>query len=268
MPKLVEIEIFNVARTMVDDSEVRKWLDHIGAKNFDTTPGEITDPAALIAFAAKRCYMSFEPGLNPNVTKVRKDYTEYFDNILKSGHGSVLEHATYSYAVEGVSRVFTGEMNRHHAGWAVSEGSMRFIRFDKDIPYWMPLSFRDAPDDDTDMLKRKAKSRAVLESAFYMTEHFYGLLMQVWNMDEGDKNFAYKKKVTSACRRIVPMGVATGGVWSGNIRALRHVIALRTASAAEEEIAHVFCRIAEDIIRREPMLFGDFENGQPKYPKV
>ena len=66
--------------------------------------------------AAKRCYMSFEAGLNPNVTRVRKDLTEYLDNVLKSGHGSVLEHATYTFAIENVSRVFTGELNRHRAG--------------------------------------------------------------------------------------------------------------------------------------------------------
>jgi thymidylate synthase (FAD) len=77
-------------------------------------------------------------------------------------------------------------------------------------------------------------------------------------MEEGNKNFDYKKRVTSCLRRIVPLGVATGGVWTGNIRALRHVIALRTTPAAEEEIAHVFTRIAEDIVKREPMLFGDF----------
>jgi hypothetical protein len=39
------------------------------------------------------CYRSWEPGLNPNVTKIRRDRKAYFDNILKSGHGSILEHA-------------------------------------------------------------------------------------------------------------------------------------------------------------------------------
>src|ERR1700687_5902785 len=141
MPRNVEIEIFNIASTTVDQVEVRRWLTHVGAPDF-VVPVQVTEPALLIALAAKRCYMSFEPGLNPNVTRVRSDYVEYFDNILRSGHGSVLEHAVYTYAIEGVSRVFTAEMNRHRAGWAISEGSLRFIRFDKSIPYWLAESLR------------------------------------------------------------------------------------------------------------------------------
>lgn len=254
----VEIELFNIARTAVDRSEVRRWLDFIGADGYDIPDG-ISDPALLVALAAKRCYKSFEPGLNPNVTKVRSDMTAYFDNILLSRHGSVLEHAVYSYAIENVSRVFTAEMNRHRAGWAVSEGSLRFIRFDKDIPYWLPTSLREDPNDDIDLAERKEATRNIFARAFAMQEDFYGDLLRVWDMDASDKNFHYKKVVTSCLRRIVGMGVATGGVWSGNIRALRHVISMRTAEGAEEEIFHVFGRIAQDIVAREPLMFGDFE---------
>lgn len=119
----VDIEIFNIAKTQVDREQVRRWLDHIGADGYEIPSQEMaSDPALLIALAAKRCYMSFEPGINPNVTKVRKDMVDYIDNILASGHGSVLAHSSYSFALEGVSRVFTAEMNRHAAGWAISEG--------------------------------------------------------------------------------------------------------------------------------------------------
>jgi len=272
MSRNVEIEIFNIARTQVDVFAVEHWLAAIGADEFPFPQmNHVTDPAFLVALAAKRCYMSFEPGLNPNVSRVRSNYVEYFDNILRSGHGSVLEHATYTYAVEGVSRVFTAEMNRHRAGWAISEGSLRFIRFDKDIPYWLPLSLRENPDDDADLRLRKEESRDIFMQVFDHIEHAYRYLLDIWNMDSTDKNFDYKKKVTSCLRRIVPLGVATGGVWTGNIRALRHVLALRTDPSAEEEIAHVFSRIGDDIVKREPMLFGDFHKAdgwKPDYRKV
>lgn len=262
MPKNVEIEVFNIGRTTIDPEECVRWLHYIGADNFEYPGSSITDPAFLIALAAKRCYMSFEPGLNPNVSRVRSDYVEYFDNILKSGHGSVLEHAVYSYAIEGVSRVFTAEMNRHRAGWAISEGSLRFIRFDKDIPYWLPNSVRgkklDDPTWDHELEGKKFETEKVFYDVFEYVEKKYAELLRIWDMDEGDKNFDYKKKVTSCLRRIVPLGVATGGVWTGNIRALRHVLALRTDPSAEEEIAHVFRMIGDDIYKREPMLFGDF----------
>lgn len=253
----VNIEIFNIARTAVDRDEARRWLDFIGAEEYEIPEG-ITDPALLVALAAKRCYKSFEPGLNPNVTKVRKDMVDYFDNILKSKHGSVLEHSVYTYAIENVSRVFTAEMNRHRAGWAISEGSLRFIRFDKDIPYWLPTSLQPNENDDPILALKKKRSRDLFFEAFKTQEALYGELLDVWDMDENHHLFHYKKVVTSCLRRIVGMGVATGGVWSGNIRALRHVISMRTAEGAEEEIFHVFGRIAEDIVKREPMMFQDF----------
>jgi len=274
MPRIVDIEVFNIGRTVVDLAEATRWLNHVGAENFEYPGSTITDPAFLIALAAKRCYMSFEPGLNPNVNRVRSDYMEYFDNILRSGHGSVLEHSVYSYAIEGVSRVFTAEMNRHRAGWAISEGSLRFIRFDKEIPYWCPDSIKMDAADNPDLARRKMRTQTIFDEVFSYVEKQYGELIQIWDMEENNKNFDYKKKVTSCLRRIVPLGVATGGVWTGNIRALRHVLALRTDPSAEEEIAYVFSRIGHDIAIREPMLFQDFKLPQyigpfvPEYRKV
>jgi thymidylate synthase (FAD) len=97
MPRRVEIGIFNIARTMVDREAVDQWMKYLGANEF-VVPDTITDPALVIALAAKRCYMSFELD-SANISKVRKDYTDYFDNILTSRHGSVLEHAVYTFAI-------------------------------------------------------------------------------------------------------------------------------------------------------------------------
>src|SRR4051812_15905467 len=114
MPKQVEIEIFQIAKTKVNNEEVIRWLRHLEVESFRfPSMNECMDAAFLVALAAKRCYKSFEVGLNPNITKVREDLTEYLDNVLKQRHGSVFEHSVFSFAIEGVSRVFTEEMNRH-----------------------------------------------------------------------------------------------------------------------------------------------------------
>ena len=81
-------------------------------------------------FGGRLCYRSWEPGLNPNVTKVRTDQDEYLRNILKQKHGSVLEHISYSFVFHNVSRVLTHELVRHRAGTAISQESMRFVRLD------------------------------------------------------------------------------------------------------------------------------------------
>ena len=267
----VEIEVFNLASTRVNREEVRRWLDSIGAETYEIPPdGAISDPALLVALAAKRCYMSFEPGLNPNVTKVRTDLADYLGNIIKSKHGSVLEHAVYTFAIENVSRVFTGEMNRHRAGWAISEGSMRYIRYD-DIRFWMPKSIYSRSDDPEDLIDKKGQTRDLFMQAFEQMEKWQAQLGEIWDID--NLPFSEKKKLTSMFRRLIGMGISTGGVWSGNLRALRHVLTLRTHPSAEEEIRHVCSLIASRIIDMEPEIFADFDRDEhgwykPKHEKV
>jgi thymidylate synthase (FAD) len=299
----VDIAIFRIAQTRVNEEEVKRWLAFIGCSEnyldgieFILEQETITDPALLIALAAKRCYKSFEPSLNPNVTKVRSDWTVYLDNVLKSRHGSVCEHATTSFAIENVSRVFTAEMNRHRAGVAISEASMRFIRYD-DIPSWLPDSIRmsdreqrivanlTAPiaseteanswsNEEIALALKKNRSQASFRRVYQKVEEEYKELSNIWSDElKPDSAFKGKKHVTSMMRRIVPMGVATGGVWTLNMRALRHIMALRASEAAEEEILHVWSRAGKEMVMQEPMLLGDFTQTPegfwvPKYDKV
>lgn len=262
MPHTVEIEIFPIANTGMNFKGTLAWLERLGVENpmayLDEMIYSTTAAECLIMLAGKRCYMSFQPGLNPNIEKVRTDYTVYLDNILKSGHGSVLEHSTQTFAFEGVSRVFTAEMNRHRAGWAISEGSMRYIRFD-DIPFWMPDSLQHQPGDDEEVRWRKAASQQLFEQAFTQMEINNTEFHRIWDIDESSKNFHYKKRVTSAARRLIGMGVATGGLWTGNLRAVRHVLDLRCDDqAAEEEIFHVFKLVGDYMVENQPRIFQDF----------
>ncbi len=268
--KHVEPAVYLLAKSCVNPDEARRWLDELGAPDYDI-PDHCTDAELLTVLAGKRCYMSFEPGLNPNVTRIRKDTVAFIDNILKSRHGSVLEHSTYTFALENVSRVFTAEMNRHRAGWAISEGSMRYIRF-SDIPFWMPFSIREADDDSSELQDAKSRTRAVFERAFQQMEKNYRELEEIWQLDSLQA-FKEKKKITSMMRRIIGMGVATGGVWTGNLRAIRHVLAVRVVAAAEEEIAYVFSLVLKRLFEEEPSIFADFEQTddgfwQPRYWKV
>lgn len=318
MPTQVPIEVFRIGKTVVDKEEVDRWMKHIGAGDFEIPEDEvISNTALLVALAGKRCYMSFVEGLNKNVNRIRKDYVDYFDNILNSGHGPVLEHSVFNFAIEGVSRVFTAEMNRHRAGWAISEGSLRYIRFGENVPYWEPDSIKPGELSDDDLVSdqgadetvdwlfadvsptdrsaqdrnfarmddpklfecrtledKKTMTRALFRAAFSNQEYVYRIMEKIWAAELApESKFAGKKQITSMMRRIIGLGVATGGVWSGNIRALRHVFTMRAAPEAEEEMIHVFSRVTKLMVEKEPLLFGDFtidENGfyRPKYKKV
>lgn len=268
-----EIKVYAIARTMVDRAVVRQWLDDMEADEFEIpSEEEVSDPALLVALAAKQCYLAFQPGLNPNVTKVRQDMVEYLDNILRQGHGAVLEHAVFTFGINGCSRVFTGEMNRHRAGVGISERSMRYIRY-TNIRFRMPECFRDAEGDDAGVAFKKEKSRDLLKRQFELQEAAMAELAQIWEHELAPNSaFHAKKTLTSAFRRVIGMGVATGGVWTLNLRALRHIIALRTDPSAEEEIVHVCRKIGKIMIEEVSELFGDFKdvNGAlvPNYWKV
>lgn len=287
--KFVDIEIFPIAQTGLNTASVADWMERMGAHEFQLpNPFDVDDAESLIGMAGKRCYASFQPGLNPNVTKVRSDWHEYLENILKSGHGSVLEHATVTFAIEGLTRVATAELNRHRAGVAISEASLRYIRFhDKEaggIPFWIPSSLRPADQNVSEKIgeemgvfnhreEQKAETRRVFESVItHIEEQYSHLVNNVWKVDQMT-NFDEKKRVTSMLRRIIPLGVSVGGVWTFNFRALRHIIALRSTPHAEEEIAYIAGLIGRYMVENFASTFADFTEGEggflvPKYPKV
>jgi thymidylate synthase (FAD) len=257
----VEPEVYLIGRTEMQHDDIDRWLTSLHADDF--TPARAHGPGAgLISMAAKRCYMSFQPFLNPNVKKVRDDIEKYLDNILASGHGSVLEHVVYNFALENVSRVLTAELNRHRAGVSISEGSLRYIRFD-DIAFWMPEMIEDKPEDDGETYSKKRKTRETFFRVFKFVEDNYKIMEDLWDIDNMP-NFHEKKLLTSMFRRIVPMGCATGGVWSGNIRALRHIFTMRCDPAAEEEIRIVATKMLQIMIQQEPLLFKDFHFDEEK----
>ncbi len=85
--------------------------------------------------------------------------------------------------------------------------------------------------------------------------------------------FHVKKEVTSALRRLAPIGLSTDIIWTANVRTLRHVIEMRTAEGAEEELRLVFDRIARSCRARRPGLFQDFSRADdgswvPEHRKV
>ena len=248
--RTVEPEVFLVARPQIDYEAVaaylrevggERWLERLDRDHLDT------DAQNLAEIAGRMCYRSWEPGLNPNVTRVREDQTAYLQNILSSLHGSVLEHVSFSFALHNVSRVLTHELIRHRPGVAISQESLRFVRLDE-IPFWFP----EWAQQDPELMERATGLLEQMEAfQLWMAEHF--------KLDEEGVPFHEKKHKTSFMRRFAPDGVATGLVWSANVRTLRHTIESRTDPGAEEEIRLVFGKIGELMRAEAPALFGDYE---------
>jgi thymidylate synthase (FAD) len=246
----VQPEVFLVARPSVDYGELAAYLREVGGESWleRLDRGDLANDAQNLAeFAGRLCYRSWEPGLNPNVSRVRADQDGYLRNILGQLHGSVLEHASFSFVLHNVSRVMTHELARHRPGTAISQESLRYVRL-ADIPFWFPGWARE----DAELMKR---ATAMVEQL----EEFQRWLAGHFGLDEEGTPFRDKKHKTSFMRRFAPDGVATGLIWTANIRSLRHTIEARTDPGAEEEIRLVFGKIGELMRAEAPALFGDYQ---------
>jgi thymidylate synthase (FAD) len=256
-------QVFLLARPSLDLEGMRAYLRDVGGESWlerrlEEADGDPNGGELIIEFGGRACYRSWEPGLNPNVTRVRTDQREYFANILRSAHGSVLEHATYSFAIRNCSRVFTHELVRHRAGSAFSQESLRYVRL-TDIGFRVPPALEPV----------REQVLAIVEQL----EEFQVSAAKELGIDEQGVPFHVKKEVTSALRRLAPIGLSTDILWTANARTLRHVIEMRTAEGAEEELRLVFDQIAGIMLAEAPGLFQDFvrqDDGSwvPEYRKV
>jgi thymidylate synthase (FAD) len=174
---------------------------------------------------------------------VRRDRRAYVDNLLSSGHGSVLEHAQYSFLFRDVSRVFTHELVRHRAGVAISQESLRYVRLTS-IGFRVPEVLRPV--------------RAEVVTLVEALEDFQRSAAQKLGLTATEVPFAVKKEVTSALRRLAPLGLSTSILWSANVRTIRHVIEMRTDPGAEEEMRYVFDTVATMMLGECPLLFSDY----------
>jgi thymidylate synthase (FAD) len=242
-------QVFLIARPSIVVEGMQGYLDDVGgeswlARRLAEADGPPNAGEMLVEFGGRACYRSWEPGLNPNVSKVRTDQREYFANILRSAHGSVLEHANYSFALRNVSRVLTHELVRHRAGSAFSQESLRYVRL-ADIGFRVPPALEPLRERVLEIVEQ--------------LEEFQRDAADELGLDAEGVPFHVKKEATSALRRLAPIGLSTDIIWTANARTLRHVIEMRTAEGAEEELRLVFDRVAAIMQGEAPGLFQDFE---------
>ena len=140
--------VYLVAETKLVQSGLDKYLSDIGDPEWHLAP-DVSDGENLIEAAGRMCYRSWQAydpekplATNPNVTRVREGNRLYIGNVLKSGHGSILEHVEVSFILRDVSRVLTHELVRHRAGMGYSQESLRYVRLD-DLSFWIPPFIRE-----------------------------------------------------------------------------------------------------------------------------
>jgi thymidylate synthase (FAD) len=204
--------------------------------------GESTDGEQLAEFAGRLCYMSQH---NPAKRATR----EYLENIKKQGHGSVLEHANYSLLLEGVSRSLTHELVRHRAGFAYSQLSQRYVD-ESEASFVVPPAI--VGDDALE-----ATWREQIEQAQAKYVELVGELMTRygWVADKVHR----RKMSREAARAVLPNATETKIVVTGNARAWRTMLELRSSEGAELEIRRLAVMVIRLLQHEAPGFFSDFE---------
>lgn len=225
---------------------IRLYLQETGNEDFlhsmeDAFASGLSEAEVLISMMAKLCYKSLTLGKNANVTRVR-DIKDNIAAAIRSEHGSVLEHASYNFIVYDTSRIQTHELVRHRAGTAFSQNSGRYIRMDEIDIVCDPILDPVLGD---------------IQEIIDFLEGKYASMAEKLGMNEPGLDFARKKKLTSALRRIAPNGQTNEIGFTVNLRSLRFVIRKRTDAAAEWEIRHVFNQVYKIMRERVPTLFCD-----------
>lgn len=168
---------------------------------------------------------------------------------------SVLEHASFNFMLYGISRSVTHELVRHRAGVAISQISQRYVA-------GSVLRFVERPEYQQDKeLHRLFEERVDRAAAEYeaMAERLLERQEGGASMLTADYKTDARKKVQQAARSLLPNETEAPMVFTGNVRALRHIIEMRADAHAESEIRNLALRIFLCLRTVDPILFGDYE---------
>jgi thymidylate synthase (FAD) len=211
---------------------IKAWM--LGDMELDP---DATDMDTLVEFAGRACYQSFHKPSEATRTNDR-----YMANIIRQGHFSVMEHASFTVYVTGVSRSLTHELVRHRH-LSFSQLSQRFVN-EEDVETVIP----PAADGDSFPLSTMARVADVVAEAYTdLVEHY----QEVRGLP--------RKQAREAARAVLPNMTETRIVVTGNLRAWRDVISRRIDPAADAEIQEFARKVLVIAKKVAPNCFQDFE---------
>lgn len=239
MSENAKLRVRTIAATKFYDTEVRDtgwtpdWLE---------VP---CDGELLVEFAGRACYMSWE---KPNPKTATN--AGYISHILDVGHFSVLEHASISLYIEGISRSLTHELVRHRH-FAYSQLSQRYVD-SRDTNFVMP------PEAVGDAMLENiinTHNRESLEDYELIVNYIDNKLKS----EEPDlANLERRKRARQTARAVLGNDTETKIVMTGNYRAWRHFIGMRATPGADTEIRALAIEVLFALKDTAPSVFGDY----------
>ena len=200
------------------------------------------DPEKTIAAAAKLCYSDAHietllDGLTPEKTEA------FLQRLNDVGHASPIEHASFTFGIEGVSRTFLAQVTRHRIG-SFSVQSQRYVRLD-DFRYVVPPEIEAIPEAKAAFLESMNEdAKRYLDLAHKLEEGHTARLMAE-GMPEKAARAKASKQANEDARFVLPNACETKMVVTMNARSLQNFFHLRCCSRAQWEIR----QLAEEMLR-------------------
>lgn len=187
------------------------------------------DPEKTVVLAAKLCYSPCS--VSELEEKIKGlSFDKFLTKILDMGHLSVLEHASFTFGVDGISRTTSHQLVRHRLA-SYSQQSQRYVTFDKNNEYVIPQTI----EENAGALKRYTKMVADIYA-------LYGDLL-----DEG--------LPAEDARYLLPNAACTKIIITMNARELLHFFKIRCCERAQWEIRDMATRMLMLAQEKSPLIF-------------
>ncbi len=187
------------------------------------------EPEQVVAAAARLCYSNTSIG--ELMEKSKTDRQEFLEKILSLGHHSVMEHVSFSFGVEGISRACSHQLVRHRLA-SYSQQSQRYVSHKQRFSAVTPESIVARP-------QLNERYQQLLDEI----HQFYGELLDA-DVPAEDARF------------LLPNAATTKLVVTMNGRELRHFFALRCCRRAQWEIQELARQMLKLVKPIAPTLFA------------
>lgn len=202
------------------------------------------NPEKVIAAAAKLCYSAI--GIDELEKKLDDESARKFLNMLMSyGHESPIEHVSFTFAIEGVSRSLSHQLVRHRIA-SYSQQSQRYVRL-KQFEYIVP------PEIEKDEEAKKVFINA-MENSQKAYDRLTDILREKY-LKDGMEPIASEKKAIEDARYVFPNACETKVIFTMNARTLVNFFNHRCCNRAQWEIRNLADQMLRLVKEVAPILF-------------
>jgi thymidylate synthase (FAD) len=195
------------------------------------------DPDRAVAAAGRLCYAPVSAA-ELTQTMSDDDVGRLVRGLVASGHHSALEHASFTFAVDGVSRACTHQLVRHRVA-SYNQQSQRYVNFSHGDSFVVPPS-----------VAANAAAEQVFLQAMDQAREAYDRLVEL-----GLAAGRSRESVQEDARFVLPNAAETKIVVTMNARELRHFFAVRCCNRAQWEIRALAWELRGQVKALAPALF-------------